>query len=88
MEVMAHQLELAVDGVVDADHVFTDVGRLRDGRNVLRAVVVVRLREGSRIHLEDRVLVDQVGGDDVAWERLSSGQTVSRVDAPVWLGRW
>jgi hypothetical protein len=73
---MAHQLKLAVDGVVDANHVFTDIGRLRDGRNVLTGAEV-RLREGARIQFEDSVLVDQVGGDDVAWEGLSSSQAVS-----------
>src|ERR1700677_2195839 len=60
---MAHQLKLAVDGVVDANHIFTDIGRLRDGRNVLTGAQV-RLREGTRIQLEDRVWIDQVGGDD------------------------
>ena len=87
MEVMAHQLKLAVDGVVDANHVFSDIGRLRDGRDVLIGAEV-RLRERARIQFEDSVLVDQVGGDDITREWLSGSQAVRRVEQPVWLGPW
>ena len=76
---MAHQLKLAVDGVVDANHVFTDIGRLGDGRNVLTGAEVW-LWEGPRIQFEDGILVDQVGGDDVSWERLSRSQAVTLVN--------
>src|ERR1700728_3113553 len=81
MQVMAHQLVLAVDGVVDAHHIFADLGWLRDGCDVLGAIVVVWFREGARVDLEDRVLVDQVGWNHVAWEGTSRGQTVSRIDS-------
>ena len=80
MEVMAHQLILAVDGVVDADHVFANVGRLRDGCDVLGAVVVVRLGKGARIHLQNRILVDQVGRDMLFGKRLSGCQSVGGVE--------
>ena len=81
MEIVPHQLVLAVDRVVDAHDVFADVGRLRNGRDVLRSVVEVWFRERARIQLKNRVLVHQVGGDDVARERLSCDQTVSRVES-------
>ena len=81
MEIVPHQLELAVDGVVDAHNVFPNIGRLRNGRDVLRSVVEVWFRERARIQLKNRILVDQVGGDDVARERLSWCQTVSRVES-------
>ena len=75
MEEMAHQLELAVDGVVDAHYVFTDIGRLRDGRDVLVGAEI-RLREGAGVQFEDSVRIDQVGGDDITREGLSGSQTV------------
>ncbi len=65
---MAHELKLAIDGMIDAHHVFTDIGRLRDGRNVLTGAEV-RLWKGPGIQQKDGVLVDPVGGDNVAWER-------------------
>src|ERR1700677_4596931 len=81
---MAHQLKLAVDGVVDANHVFTDIGRGRDGRNELTGAEV-RLRERARIQFEDSILVDQVGGDDVSVKGLSRSQSVSCVEQKL---RW
>src|SRR5271156_2748728 len=72
MEQMAHELKFAVDGVINADHVFTNVGRLRDGRDVL-AGAEGRVRKGARIEFEDRVLVDQVGGNGI------DGATIGRV---------
>ncbi len=76
---MPHQLKLAVDGVVDANYVFTDIGRLRNGRNKLTGAKV-RFREGACIQFEDRIRVDQVGGDDITGKRLPGSQTVALVD--------
>src|ERR1700722_8543657 len=86
MEQVAHQLEFAVDGVVNADDIFANVGRLRDGRDVLVSAEV-RGREGARVYFEDRVLVDQICGNYAARERLTLGQTVCLVDRDfVWVG--
>src|SRR5580704_12338237 len=82
---MAHQLKFAVDGVVNANDIFSYVGGLRDGRNVLVGAQVW-VGESARIQFEDSVLVDQVGRDDIAWEGLSDSQTVGRVDQKfVWI---
>src|ERR1022692_1055286 len=59
MEIMPHQLELAVDGVIDAHHILANVFRSRDGRDVLRAVGLIRMRKGVRIQLEHGILVNQ-----------------------------
>ena len=84
---MAHELKLAVDGVVDANHVFTDIGRLGDGRDVLTGAQV-RLRKGARIQLEDRVGVDQVGGDHVILGRVVRESSRQPRRSAAWLDRW
>src|ERR1700758_889734 len=66
--------------MVDAHDVFTNVGRLRNGRDVLRAVIEVRLRERSRIDLQNRILIKEVGGDHIVWEWLSSRKAVGAVE--------
>src|SRR5258708_12020915 len=54
MKVMAHQLELAVDVVVDANHVFTDVGLLRDRRYELTRAQIRMRSEERRVGKECR----------------------------------
>ena len=79
MKVMAHQLELAVDVVVDANNIFTDVGLLRNRRYELPGAQI-RMREGASVEFPDGILIDQVGRNRITREGLSSRQTVGRID--------
>src|SRR6202789_2355340 len=86
MEQMAHELEFAVDGVINANYIFANIRRLRDGGDVLVGAEV-RVREGARVQFQNGVLIDQVRGNSVARERLTLGQTVGLVDRDfVWVG--
>ena len=73
MEIIAHQLQLGVDGVVDAHYVLADIRGLWDGRNVL-GCTKVRMREGARIHFKDGIGVYELFRDDVVWEGLPGSQ--------------
>ena len=70
VKVVPHQLVFAVDGVVDTHDVLANLGRLGNRGDVLCAVVEVRLGERARVQLENGILVNQVGWDYIAGERL------------------
>src|ERR1017187_1198678 len=79
MQIVTHQLEFAVDAVVDAGRLFTDVIRGRDRRDVL-VCSQIRFGEGTGIKLEHRVGVYQVGGNHIAGEEAARTQTILRVE--------
>ena len=79
MDIVTHQLQLAIDGVVNANHILTDVGRLRDGRDVLTGAIV-RFGEGSRVQFKHYVRIDQVGRNRIVWEGLTGRQPISLVE--------
>ncbi len=79
MEIVAHQLQLGIDGVVDAYYVFADIGGLWDGRNVL-GCTKVRMREGSRVHFEDRIRINQLFRNNIVGEGLVRSETALGID--------
>ena len=87
MKVMAHQLQLVIDLVIDADYVLSNVRGLRYGRDVL-AGSKVWLWERARVQLADCILIDQVSRYRVVRKRLSCSQTISRVQCQLgWIAR-
>src|SRR6266702_2668766 len=87
MEIVAHQLQLGIDGVVDAYYVFADIGGLWDGRNVL-GCTKVRMREGARVHFEDRIRIDQLFRNNVVGKWLVRGQAAQGIDCQLgWVSR-
>ena len=75
MEVVAHQLKFGIDGVVDTYDIFTDIGWLRDRRNIL-ACAKVWLWKRSRIQFKYRIRVEQT----VAVIVLHLGNGLSRIN--------
>ena len=72
---------LLLIAVVDAHNVFTDIGRLRNRRRCIASVVEVRFRECACVQLKHRVLIDQVGGNDVCPMERFSGVRPCRCNA-------
>src|SRR6266702_7618115 len=86
MEIVAHQLQLGIDGVVDAYYVFADIGGLWDGRNVL-SCTEVRMREGASVYFEDRIRIDQLVRNREDGRRRVMGEGLVRSQAALCIDR-
>jgi hypothetical protein len=71
---VTHQLEFAVDGVVDTAGFLTNVVGGRDGRGVLVGTEIW-FWEGTGVYLKDGLGIQNVGGVEVAGERQARPKT-------------
>jgi hypothetical protein len=71
MNVVPHQRQLVIDGVVNSHQIFADIRRLLERcYERITSVAGVWLGNGAGAHKENGIRIDQVCWNGVVWKRL------------------